>query len=68
MEPEPLTTEEKFLEAYRIVFNTKDIIPNDNVDPDSYDMQDDWGFQEYRMLDEDMPLIDACPFYGELDA
>ncbi|MDP8238677.1 MAG: hypothetical protein P9X24_06280 [Candidatus Hatepunaea meridiana] len=65
MNTEPLTTEEKFLEAYKIVFDTTDVV-NNNFDTGLSEMPLDCGYQENRMPDEDMPLIDACPFYGRV--
>ena len=62
MNTEPLTTEEKYLEAYKIVFDTTDPV-SDNFDTGLSETSLDCEYQENRMPDEDMPLIDACPFY-----
>ncbi len=66
MEIKLLTAEEKFREAYKIIFNTEDI-PETEVEFDFSTMQDDFSIHEYRMKDQDMPLIDACPFYRDND-
>jgi hypothetical protein len=67
MNKEPLSTEEKFLEVYKMIFNTTEV-PNKDSGMDLTETLLDCGYTEFRMPDEDMPLIDACPFYGELNA
>ncbi len=60
------TTEEKYRIAYRLVFETDDV-PDGDVDSDFFSNNEEYGFPEYRMKDEDLPLIDACPFYEDDD-
>ncbi len=61
------TTLEKYLEVCTLVLNTTDV-PDSPIEEDLSNSGVLGDFPDLSMPGPDLPLVDACPFYGENNA